>query len=97
MRKYIIACSKTWFLKNNSNLIDKKKFLIIKEKKKLKFSLIKKINPIFIFFPHWNYKVPKNIFENYICVCFHLGRLPQNRGGSPIQNLILKNKKKNLY
>ena len=38
--------------------------------------------------------MPKNIFENYICVCFHLGRLPQNRGGSPIQNLILKNKKK---
>ena len=35
----------------------------------------------------------KKIYENFICVIFHTGNLPKHRGGSPIQNLILKTKR----
>jgi methionyl-tRNA formyltransferase len=32
--------------------------------------------------------VPKDILNNYECVCFHETDLPFGRGGSPLQNLI---------
>jgi methionyl-tRNA formyltransferase len=48
------------------------------------------IQPRFIFFPHWNEKVPAEIIETYECVCFHETDVPYGRGGSPVQNLIAK-------
>jgi methionyl-tRNA formyltransferase len=44
--------------------------------------------PTFIFFLHWSWKVPSEIFENYECIGFHMSDLPYGRGGSPLQNLI---------
>ena len=51
---------------------------------------LKHLNPAYIFFPHWSSIVPKNITEKFNCVCFHMTDLPYGRGGSPLQNLILK-------
>lgn len=51
------------------------------------------LNPAFIFFPHWNWKVPPAITKKYRCVCFHMTDLPFGRGGSPLQNLILRGHK----
>jgi methionyl-tRNA formyltransferase len=45
-------------------------------------------NPRFVFFPHWNWKIPTEIYSAYRCVGFHTGDLPRDRGGSPVQNLI---------
>lgn len=56
--------------------------------------MLKQINPIFIFFPHYSRIIPKEIYSNYSCIGFHVGNLPKDRGGSPIQNLILKKKYK---
>lgn len=42
----------------------------------------------YIFFLHWSDKVREDITSQYECVCFHPGRLPEERGGTPIQNLI---------
>ena len=49
-----------------------------------------KWNPRYIFFLHWSYIVPKEIIDSVECVCFHPSQLPEGRGGSPIQNLILQ-------
>lgn len=49
---------------------------------------LKSINPELIFFPHWNNRVPEEIFKQFECVCFHMTDLPFGRGGSPLQNLI---------
>ncbi len=46
-----------------------------------------------MFFAHWSQKVPREIIETTECVCFHMTDLPYGRGGSPLQNLILKDKK----
>jgi methionyl-tRNA formyltransferase len=48
-------------------------------------------NPSFdyIFVPHFSELLPVDIYENYVCVGFHTGDLPLDRGGSPIQNKIL--------
>lgn len=90
VNKYVIACTKDWFYKKNKK-IKNKKFLLITNKKKLNYNYLIKINPRYIFFPHWSYKIPKIIYKNFICICFHTSPLPYGRGGSPIQNLILDN------
>ena len=52
------------------------------------------MEPRFIFFPHWSWIVPKDIIEYTECVCFHASDLPYGKGGSPIQNLIIRGIKK---
>ncbi len=92
--KYIIASHHTWDKKSFDNLIKAnptEDFYFISEKKDLNAELLNNINPRFIFFPHWSYIVPKNVINDYECVCFHMTDLPYGRGGSPLQNLILRN------
>jgi len=90
-KKYIIACSKKWFIENYSKKKLKKNFVLITKKNDLNISKILKINPRYIFFPHWSYVIPKNIYNTYECIIFHTSPLPYGRGGSPIQNLIKRN------
>ena len=49
--------------------------------------------PKYIFFPHWRWIVPTEILDNYECVCFHMTDVPYGRGGSPLQNLIVRGHK----
>lgn len=51
------------------------------------------IRPRYIFFPHWSWKVPDDILTKYECVCFHMTDVPYGRGGSPLQNLIVRGHK----
>jgi methionyl-tRNA formyltransferase len=44
----------------------------------------------FLFFPHYSKLIPKDIISKYVCIGFHTGNLPSDRGGSPIQNKILR-------
>ena len=46
------------------------------------------INPDYIFFMHWSWIIPENIYSKFNCVVFHMTDLPFGRGGSPLQNLI---------
>jgi len=46
--------------------------------------------PRYIFFPHWSWKIPKEVYEKYECIAFHMTDLPYGRGGSPLQNMIVR-------
>lgn len=46
------------------------------------------MNPAYVFFPHWSYIIPAEVYENFVCIVFHMTDLPFGRGGSPLQNLI---------
>ena len=96
MDKILFVSSKKWFFLNKDvkKLIKKKKIYKITDKKKLNLKNISKINPTKIFFPHWSYKVPNKILKKFECICFHTAPLPYGRGGSPIQNLIIRKFKK---
>ena len=96
MNKYIVVTVKDWNIKEFSRLIHKnnKSWKLITDPKKLNYSYIKSIKPKYIFFPHWSKKVDSKITSNFECICFHETDLPYGRGGSPIQNLILRNHKK---
>ena len=56
----------------------------------LKYKAIVDIAPRYIFFLHWSWKVPEDIIEKFECVCFHMTDVPYGRGGSPLQNLIIR-------
>ena len=58
--------------------------------KKLTINYVKKKKPDLIFFPDWSWIVPDEIVSNYKCICFHDSNLPKFRGGSPIQNQIIR-------
>ena len=49
---------------------------------------IKKIDPEWIFVPHWSHWIPESIWSTWPTVIFHMTDLPYGRGGSPLQNLI---------
>lgn len=52
-------------------------------------STLYNINPDWVFVFHWSYIIPKSLYSKFRMVTFHIGNLPKDRGGSPIQNQIL--------
>lgn len=94
MINYVVASSKTWFGDHPKSLAYTSLNIVeISTKKQLNLDFLEKINPRYIFFPHWNWKVDSEIYNRYECVAFHTAPLPYGRGGSPIQNLILRGMK----
>lgn len=66
---------------------------LLSQKDDLSLEYLKELNPRYIFFPHWSWIVPKDILQNFECVCFHMSDVPYGRGGSPLQNLIVRGHK----
>jgi len=93
MRKYLIV-NKNFFFKKKLKNSKEKKFFFISKKNNLNLKAIKKIKPDIIFFPHWSWKIKKTILTKYNCIGFHSTPLPFGRGGSPIQNMVLRGFKK---
>ena len=56
----------------------------------LNIAVLTAFRPRFIFFPHWSWKISPDVFEKFECVIFHMTDLPFGRGGSPLQNLIVR-------
>jgi methionyl-tRNA formyltransferase len=54
---------------------------------------LEQLHPEFIFFPHWSWLIPEEIHSRFECVIFHMTDLPYGRGGSPLQNLIVRGHK----
>jgi methionyl-tRNA formyltransferase len=91
MTNYVVASSKKWFREHPKTEIYRNLSIFeISTEKELNLDLLSTINPRYIFFPHWNWKVDSAIYERYECVAFHTAPLPFGRGGSPIQNLIIR-------
>lgn len=82
----VIAISNDLY--DNTDLFGKKDCVFVKTKSDLTYDNLKKIDPKYVFFPHWSYIIPEEIYNNFNCVIFHMTDLPFGRGGSPLQNLI---------
>lgn len=46
------------------------------------------LRPRFIFFTHWSWIIPQDVYGSHECVIFHMTDVPYGRGGSPLQNLV---------
>ena len=51
---------------------------------------VKEYNPDFILFYGWSWMISEDIISNYKCIMLHPSKLPKYRGGSPIQNQIIR-------
>jgi methionyl-tRNA formyltransferase len=89
---YVIASSRPW----NDGMAERLGartgllFRTISKPRELTVEYLAALNPRFVFFPHWSYRIVPEIFERYECVIFHMTDLPFGRGGSPLQNLIIR-------
>lgn len=93
MVRYLIVTIKSWNIDNFKKLQAEdtaREWFLITEKDGLTYERVKEINPRYIFFPHWSWIIPWEIYENFECVVFHMANLPYGRGGSPLQNLIVR-------
>ena len=88
---FLFCAYRDWSIKLYEKLSKKyDNFILLNSPKKLTFSFVKKLNPEFIFFPDWSWIIPEKITSNYKCFCLHESNLPKFRGGSPLQNQIIR-------
>jgi methionyl-tRNA formyltransferase len=78
---------------NLKNKFFEEKWIHICKKEDFNYENLLSINPSKIFIPHWSYIIPKEIYDHFDCVVFHMTDLPYGRGGSPLQNLIVRDHK----
>jgi methionyl-tRNA formyltransferase len=64
--------------------------LRIREPADLDIATLREFAPSHVFFPHWSWKIPPEIHDGFECVIFHMTDVPFGRGGSPLQNLIVR-------
>ncbi len=91
--KILVATVKSWNVRNFNKIKEEYKdfnWYLITNKGELTYDYLNKIKPAFIFFPHWSWMIPEEIYENFNCIVFHMTDLPFGRGGSPLQNLIVR-------
>ncbi len=88
MASYVIACSTPWFWQAWAHREHPPGDWIEVRDNPLTMDLLARINPRYVFFPHWSQIVPSEVFDRWECVCFHSTPVPYGRGGSPVQNMI---------
>lgn len=98
MKNIIICTIKTWNIQQAENFREKYKdkyqVTIIKNEESFTYSKLTELNPDYIFFPHWSCFIPAEVYNTFTCIVFHMTDLPFGRGGSPLQNLIVRGIKK---
>lgn len=89
---YVIASTRLWDIERTQQIATKTgdKFVFIGSSSDLTSEFLNDLNPRYIFFPFWSHRIGKHIFEAVECVIFHMTDLPFGRGGSPLQNLIIR-------
>lgn len=95
--RIIIATVKSWNIERAKALQKQYESVhdiaIYTTKEEYTIDNVRNFNPDYIFMPHWSYLVSNEITDNYECVVFHMTDLPYGRGGSPLQNLIVRGHK----
>ncbi len=95
--KIIIATIKSWNIERAKALQEKyegvHEIIIYTKKDEFTVENVAAFSPDYILLPHWSYIISDEITKNWNCVVFHMTDLPYGRGGSPLQNLIVRGHK----
>lgn len=89
---YIITGIKSWHRKIFAEILTNcpGNWIFYNTKEQLTSDALFALKPRYIFFLHWSWIVPDEIINNFECICFHMTDVPFGRGGSPLQNLIMR-------
>lgn len=96
MRRLIVATPherNSTLIKKLADRLPNYQVIWIKTRDELDAVDLENLGPEWIFFPHWSWLIPREIYEEFECVVFHMTDLPYGRGGSPLQNLIVRGHK----
>ena len=92
--KILCVGYRDWAIKIYTNLVKKRKDKIfLHYTKSYLEKKILKIDPDIILFYGWSWIIKEKVFKNYNCFMLHPSALPKYRGGSPIQNQIIRGEK----
>ena len=95
--KIIIATIKSWNIERAYAMQKQYEGIheikVFTKKEELTPAAVTEFQPVYIFLPHWSYLISEEITNNWNCVVFHMTDLPYGRGGSPLQNLIVRGHK----
>jgi methionyl-tRNA formyltransferase len=95
---YVVATIKPW----NINAFHRHQgklpgyWQLISAPEDFNIEALRALRPHYVFFPHWSWRVPRLILQEFTCVCFHETDVPYGRGSSPVQNLILRGHKSTM-
>jgi methionyl-tRNA formyltransferase len=64
--------------------------LRVRERSGLTLEALREFDPSHVIFPHWSWRIPPAIHDAFECVIFHMTDVPYGRGGSPLQNLVVR-------
>jgi methionyl-tRNA formyltransferase len=92
MTDYVVATIKPWNLSEFRRRVAgwPGNWHLLTEEDQLDLDWLCDLKPRFVFFPHWSWRVPNEVLTAVECVCFHMTDVPYGRGGSPLQNLIVR-------
>lgn len=91
-RVYLVAGTRPW----SREVFDRRlrdlpgRWTFVERAEDLTPQRLAQLDPRYIFFLHWSSKVPPSITGRFECVNFHMTDVPFGRGGSPLQNLIIR-------
>jgi methionyl-tRNA formyltransferase len=89
---YLVAGNKPWSRRVFDEVIAKYpgEWHFAATRAELTMKRVHQLTPRYIFFLHWSWRVPDELANSYECVAFHMTDVPYGRGGTPLQNLILR-------
>jgi len=95
--KIIIATIKSWNIERayamQKRYAGQHEIKVYTTKEEFTPVAVEQFAPDYIFLPHWSEWIPNEITTRWHCVVFHMTDLPYGRGGSPLQNLIIRGHK----
>lgn len=89
---HVIASNRPWHRDLARELSERTglTFELIDRKEDLVATRLAELGAETIFLPHWSYIIPASVYDAFECIVFHMTDLPYGRGGSPLQNLIVR-------
>ncbi len=92
MKTYVLLTEKSWHDSMFESLkqTPDQRWVSISNPDDFTIERLTQLKPDSIFIPHWSYLISKEIYDRFECIVFHMTDLPFGRGGSPLQNLIVR-------
>jgi methionyl-tRNA formyltransferase len=90
--RYLVASSRSWGRRVGERLAQGNlgEVVVFTERGELTAARLDALAPTVVFIPHWSWLIPADVWGRFECVLFHMTALPFGRGGSPLQNLIVR-------
>lgn len=90
--RFVVASQRPWNAQLAERLAARTglEFVAVRQTSELTPDRLAPLAPRYIFFAHWSSRIPSEIWQAHECVIFHMTDVPYGRGGSPLQNLIVR-------